>query len=244
MPKDPFRPSAAPQHGVLFDVGSTLLDEAPRVEAALRWLAGYLSARGTAVTPERLHVLLREASLAPRPELGSLLVQTALAAGAGKALAEQQRRDMPWDAVPMPPYPGALDALRTLRRAGFRVGVLANQPASAQDDLERAGLAPWLDDVWLSEEVGLQKPDPAFFRLALEHWRLPPERVAYVGDRPDNDIAPARALGMYTVRVLLGPHADQPVRSPQERADHDARSLPEVADHLVRRARGSGSDTT
>jgi HAD superfamily hydrolase (TIGR01509 family) len=229
--------------GVLFDVGYTLLDETPRLDGALRWLAGYLSARGVPVTAARLADLYREACLAPRQGIGGLLVQTALAAGAGEDLARAQRRAMPWDSVPMPPYPGALEALRALRQAGFRVGVLANQPASAQGDLERAGLSPWLDDVWLSESVGLEKPDPAFFRLALAHWRLPAERVAYVGDRPDNDVAPARALGMYAVRVLLGPHAHEPVRSAAEHADHEARSLPEAADHLVQRARGSGSGT-
>lgn len=227
--------SAPPAQGVLFDVGYTLLDETPRLVAALRWLAPYLSARGVPVTAERLQRLYDEACLAPRQGIGGLLVQTALAAGADDALAKAQRRDMVWDLVPMPPYPGAADALGTLRAAGFRVGVLANQPVSARDDLERAGLAPLLDDVWLSEGVGLQKPDPAFFRLALDRWRLPPERVAYVGDRPDNDVAPARALGMYTVRVLLGPHAQQPVRTPGERADHDARTLRDAAAHLARR---------
>ena len=224
--------------GVLFDVGSALLDETPRLEAGLRWLARWLEARGVHVTAARLHAHYLEQCLAPRQGIGGLLVQTVLAAGAGEALAKQQRREIPWDAVGMPPMPGAVQALRTLREAGLRVGVLANQPASARGDLERCGALPLLDDVWLSEAVGLEKPDPAFFRLALARWGLPAAEVAYVGDRPDNDVAPARALGMHTVRVLLGPHASQPERTASERADHRAPTLTDAARHLVHWSQG------
>lgn len=228
------RPNA---RGVLFDVGSTLLDEGPRLVAALRWLAPYLTRHGVPVTPERLRSLYEEACLQPRPGIGGLLVQTALAAGADEALARAQRRDMPWDAEGMPPMPGAVEALRTLRAAGLRLGVLANQPASARDDLARCGGLALLDDVWLSEQVGLEKPDPAFFRLALDAWRLPAAHVAYVGDRPDLDVAPARALGFHTVRVLLGPHAHEVERTPGERPDYRAATLADAARHLVDWAR-------
>ncbi len=218
-------------HGVLFDVGYGLLDERPRLDVALRWLAGYLTERSVAVSADRLHELYAQACRAPM--LPSLFVQTTLAAGAAPALAQQMRRELPWDATPMPPFPGALDALRTLRAAGLRLGVLANQPASARGELERCGAAELLDGIWLSEIVGLSKPDPAFFRLALDAWGLPASHVAYVGDRPDNDVAPAKALGLHTLRLLLGPHATQPARTPAERADFDAHSLAEATTHLL-----------
>ena len=227
-----------PAHGVLFDVGYALLDETPRLEAGLRWLARWLGARDFPITAARLHAVYLEQCLAPRQGIGGLLVQTVLAAGAREALAKQMRREIPWDAVGMPPMPGAVESLRTLRTAGLRVGVLANQPASARDDLERCGAVALLDDVWLSEAVGLEKPDPAFFRLALDAWKLPAAHVAYVGDRPDNDVAPARALGMHTVRVLLGPHANQPERTAAERADHPASTLVDAARHLAAWSRG------
>ena len=51
--------------GVLFDVGYALLDETPRLRAALSWLAAYLSARGVPAAPERLLALYRQACLAP-----------------------------------------------------------------------------------------------------------------------------------------------------------------------------------
>ena len=57
--------------------------------------------------------------------------------------------------------------------------------------------------------------------------------MAYVGDRPDNDVAPAKRLGLTTVRLRRGPHADQAPRTDAERADVEARNLAEAAQHLV-----------
>ena len=116
----------------------------------------------------------------------------------------------------------------------MRVGVLANQPASAREDLDRAGLVELCDSIWLSDAVGMAKPDPAFFRLALSMWSMPPERVAYVGDRPDNDVAPAKLLGMHTVRMRLGPHAMQQPRGAGEVADWTVDTFAGLTEHLLR----------
>ena len=63
------------------------------------------------------------------------------------------------------------------------------------------------------------------FGVALDAWALPPARVAYVGDRPDNDVAPAKKLGLTAVRLRRGPHADQAARTDAERADVEAADL-------------------
>jgi HAD superfamily hydrolase (TIGR01509 family) len=169
----------------------------------------------------------------PDPGEPSLLVQMLRSLGIPGETTAALRRVVPWDVVPLDVYPEAVPALRGLRASGFRLGVLANQPASARADLDRAGVAELCDGVWLSAAVGLSKPDPAFFRLALDAWTLAPDRVAYVGDRPDNDVAPARALGLATVRLCRGPHAHQSPRTEGERADIEARDLTDAARHLV-----------
>jgi HAD superfamily hydrolase (TIGR01509 family) len=217
-----------PVAGVLFDVGYCLLDESRRLGRALDWLAARLAAGGRALGPDRLLAAYHAACRAPDPGEPSLLAQCLTSAGVPGAEAARLRRELPWDAAPLEPYPGAGAVLRALRAAGLRVGVLANQPPSARTDLERAGLAGVCDGIWLSGEAGLAKPDPAFFRLALAAWALPPARVAYVGDRPDHDVAPARALGLFTVRVLTGPHATQPARGAGQQADRVAASLEAV----------------
>jgi FMN phosphatase YigB (HAD superfamily) len=226
-------PSPTPlRFGVLFDVGYTLLDEFPRLDGALQWTSGQLEAAGKPITPPDLHHAYLNACAAPDPDERSLLVQTLVSLGIPREQAADIRKRLPWDAAPMQPYPDAPDALRHLHAGGVKLGVLANQPPSASDDLKRANLLGFFDDVWLSESVGLSKPDPAFFRLALSVWSIPPVCVAYVGDRPDNDTAPARRLGLYTVRVTRGPHARQPESDATQRPDFTAPNLLAAAHHL------------
>jgi HAD superfamily hydrolase (TIGR01509 family) len=219
--------------GILFDVGYCLMDEHRRLVHALAWLAGALARTGHPRSETELHAAYRAACRQPDPGVPGLLVQMLRSLAVPAETTGALRRAVPWDRVPLDAYPEAVPALQALRAGGFRLGILANQPRSATVDLERAGIAALCDGVWLSEAAGVAKPDPAFFRLALDAWALGPDRVAYVGDRPDNDVAPARRLGMTTVRLRRGPHADQRARTDGERADIEARDLTEATRHLV-----------
>jgi HAD superfamily hydrolase (TIGR01509 family) len=218
--------------GVLFDVGYCLMDESRRLDHALAWLARALAAEGAPRDPADLHAAYRAACLQPDPREPSLLVQMLRSLGVPAETTAGLRRGVPWDAVPLEPYPETVMVLRELRAAGFRLGVVANQPASAQGDLDRAGITALCDGVWLSAAVGLSKPDPAFFRLALDAWTLPPGRVAYVGDRPDNDVAPAKRLGLFTVRVHRGPHAGQVAEGEGQRSHVEGEDLEDAARRL------------
>jgi putative hydrolase of the HAD superfamily len=219
--------------GVLFDVGYCLMDETARLRHALAWLAPALAAAGCPRGEAELHGAYRAACRHPDPGEPSLLVQMLGSLAVPPDAAARLRKAIPWDAVPLEAYPETVGALRERRAAGLRLGVLANQPASSLTDLERAGIAELCDGVWLSAAVGLAKPDPRFFRLALDAWGLPPNRVAYVGDRPDNDVAPARVLGLTAVRLRRGPHAEQAIRADAERADIEVPDLTEAARRLV-----------
>ena len=223
-----------PAHaGILFDVGYCLMDESARLAHALAWLTEALGREGHPRSGAELDAAYRAACRRPAPGEASLLVQMLRSLGIPDGTTAAVRAGVPWDAVPLDVYPETLRALRDLRAAGFRLGVLANQPASARADLVQAGIAALCEGVWLSGAVGLAKPDPAFFRLAIDAWALDPRRVAYVGDRPDNDVAPARRLGLAAVRLRRGPHADQVPRTDAERADAEARDLTEAARHLL-----------
>jgi HAD superfamily hydrolase (TIGR01662 family) len=101
-------------------------------------------------------------------------------------------------------YPDAMPALDALRGAGYRVAVLANQPARRTAELRALGVDA--EVMAMSEELGLHKPQPEFYDRALEMMGGPdPAQVAYVGDRPDNDVAPAAAAGMRAVWLRRGP---------------------------------------
>jgi HAD superfamily hydrolase (TIGR01549 family) len=101
-------------------------------------------------------------------------------------------------------YADARPALAALAAGGYRLAILANQPASRSAELRALDISP--DVLAMSDEMGVAKPDPAFFRRALEMMGSPaPERVAYVGDRVDNDVLPALAAGMRAIWIRRGP---------------------------------------
>ena len=82
---------------------------------------------------------------------------------------------------------------------------MGNQPRRAERLFRDLGLD--LDLVASSESLGVEKPDPAFFLSVASMLGVPPEAVAYVGDRIDNDVRPAAALGMRAIFLRRGPWA-------------------------------------
>ena len=92
-------------------------------------------------------------------------------------------------------YPDALTSIEGLRAAGYRLAIVANQPAPRSEELRALGVSA--DVIAMSEEMGVAKPELAFFSRALELMGGPaPADVAYVGDRVDNDVLPAMAAGL------------------------------------------------
>jgi FMN phosphatase YigB (HAD superfamily) len=104
-------------------------------------------------------------------------------------------------------YPDALPCIARLRGAGYRVCASGNTPSFVEDDLRSR-----FDAVGSSERWGVQKPDPAFFERVIDLAGVEPGKIAYVGDRVDNDVGPAIAAGMVGVHIRRGPwgHLQEP----------------------------------
>jgi HAD superfamily hydrolase (TIGR01549 family) len=101
-------------------------------------------------------------------------------------------------------YPDALRSIGGLRDLGYRVAIVANQPAARAEQLRAIGVDA--EVLAMSESLGVAKPDPAFFGRILELLGAPePGSVAYVGDRVDNDVLPAAAAGMRAIWIRRGP---------------------------------------
>jgi putative hydrolase of the HAD superfamily len=125
--------------------------------------------------------------------------------------------------------PGSPDGLRALAATGVRLGVVSNadgtvQARLAEQELLQVGPGPGVpvECVIDSGAVGVSKPDPRIFRIALEAMQLAPADAWYVGDTPAIDVAGARAAGL--MPIVLDPYGLQ--------ADADyvrVRSLGELA---------------
>jgi HAD superfamily hydrolase (TIGR01509 family) len=115
------------------------------------------------------------------------------------------RPDSTWEPADL--YPDALPCLEQLRSSGVRVAAVGNTPAATE-----ALLAPYVEVLGSSASWGVEKPEPAFFDRLLSAVGLPPNEVAYVGDRVDNDVRPALAAGMVAIHIRRGPwgHLHEP----------------------------------
>ena len=96
----------------------------------------------------------------------------------------------------------AHDALRRLRRAGLKLGVVSNSDGRVEEALIAAGLRPYFDVVVDSSLAGVEKPHPAIFRAALDVLGVPPSEALYVGDLYDVDVIGANAAGIPAVLLI------------------------------------------
>jgi HAD superfamily hydrolase (TIGR01509 family) len=100
------------------------------------------------------------------------------------------------------PLPGVRPALARLRAHGLALAVVSNWDVGLHEHLDALGLAPFFATVVTSAEVGVEKPDPAVFRLALERLGVAPSRALHVGD-DGADEEGAKAVGMHFVAAPL-----------------------------------------
>ena len=122
---------------------------------------------------------------------------------AAAALIENVMAGTAWVAVP-----GAADALRALADAGYKLAVVSNAWGTVAQWLEQHGVCsvergdlPQVATVIDSHLVGVEKPDPRIFQLAIDVLDVPPERSLYVGDTIRFDVDGAFGAGLHPVHV-------------------------------------------
>ncbi len=119
-------------------------------------------------------------------------------------------------------YPEVKATLARLASGGLRLAVLSNgSPAMLASAVQGAGLGHLLDPVLSVEEVGVYKPHPRVYQLAVDRLRLPAERLCFLSSN-GWDAFSAKAFGM---RVVWCNRLGQPPERIPERPDAEVRSL-------------------
>ncbi len=109
-------------------------------------------------------------------------------------LAEFWKRSYPAHTTLLP---DAVKVLTALREKGYRLSILTNgHPQIQNRKLDISGLRALTDDVVISGEEGIQKPDPEIFRRAAFRLGVSPENCVFVGDNPKNDIVGSKNAGL------------------------------------------------
>jgi putative hydrolase of the HAD superfamily len=124
------------------------------------------------------------------------------------------------------PREGMASLLERLIGRGLLLGLAANQPLAAIDRLDRAGIGRLFRHREVSATHGFHKPDPRLFLRACEDLGIEPAECIMVGDRIDNDVAPAKLLGMRAILFRTGRHIEQQPRTWLEIPDAEVRDVP------------------
>lgn len=170
---------------LFFDVGSTLTDEHAEYERRLKTIAE------SAKLPYR-EVYDKAAELYKEHKKGDTEVAKILGV------------DKPeWDIDNETLYPNTLETLKILSEK-YNIGIIANQPEGTERRLRKYGLMPYIKVVVASFEEGVAKPDKKIFQIALQRAGCSANRAVMVGDRVDNDILPAKSIGMHTIWIKQG----------------------------------------
>jgi putative hydrolase of the HAD superfamily len=222
-----------PLRAVLFDAGNTLLFlDYPRMAAAVGAALGLpLTGPGLADGAAAAARAMEGPRVDDRARATAYLEALFLEAGVPAdrlpevmgCLADLHAQRHLWSGTAR----GTHDALMRLRRAGVRLGVVSNSDGRVAEALEAAGLGQYFDVVVDSALAGVEKPDPAIFRAALDALDVPAAEALYVGDLYEVDVVGAHAAGISAVLLV-------PPGAPRPEGCATVGSLEELADDLLK----------
>ncbi|WBB76542.1 HAD family hydrolase [Micromonospora sp. WMMD1128] len=183
------------QRLALFDLDDTLIDR----QAAFRaWAEEFVTDRGLDDKALTWLIATDAHMSGPRgPFFAAVRDEFALRQAAGD-LWQQYRRRMP-ELVSC--RAEDRDALRQLRAAGWRIGIVTNGMAdNQQGKIRRTGLDALVDGCCISDEVGIRKPDPTIFQIIAQRCGTSTQRGGWmVGDDLTLDIAGGHGAGLHTI---------------------------------------------
>ena len=171
---------------IFFDVGSTLVDETEAYNHRVREMIMNTDIAFSVFDNKRIELAKQGFD------------------GNSEAIKYFGLKKTPWHSEDEIPFEDALDTLESLKEQGYKLGIIANQTAGTAQRLENWGLLKYFDVVAASAELGVSKPNKLIFEKAIELAGVPAYNAVMVGDRLDNDIIPAKAMGMKTVWIRKG----------------------------------------
>ena len=196
-----------PYPTVLFDLDGTLLDTIGIIVESMRHSVQHHM--GYTPSPEQLVAgvgtplidQVREHAARHDPTVDDHTVQSMAATYVSHNRAIHDAR--------VSAYPGAGDALESLRSRGARMAIVTSKPVDiASRGLELCGLREYFELVIGSDSVTRHKPDPEPVHAALHRMGVPGSRAVFIGDSP-HDMRSGRAAGVSTGAALWGPFSRQ-----------------------------------
>jgi putative hydrolase of the HAD superfamily len=104
--------------------------------------------------------------------------------------------------VNMRPYPHTIETIIELRTRGYRLAVISDGlPLKQWEKLVRLGMDDFFDQVLISgdETIGVEKPNPKLFEIAMERTGSTPDSAVMVGDKLRSDVDGANNAGITSI---------------------------------------------
>ena len=195
---------------LLLDAGGTLVF--PDQEL----IANTLAAHGCTLDPERVYeahfrlvhqydVHIREKAAPLTVSIATFYRDMMVRAGASKEAAESVVDTLVarHDEISLWTYtkPWVIETLELLKSRGVRMSVISNSDGRVRQQLEACGITPYLETVFDSHLVGVEKPDPVIFLHALDQLGLAAAECIYVGDFYSADVVGANRAGIGAVHL-------------------------------------------
>ncbi|WP_160684852.1 HAD family hydrolase [Clostridium sp. C2-6-12] len=114
----------------------------------------------------------------------------------------------------------------------YKLGIIANQTDGLVERLNSWGISKYFSFIFSSWDYQIMKPDIKLFQIALEQSGCNASETVMVGDRLDNDIFPAKAIGMKTIWIKQGFGGVQKPKSDEYIPDTEITNLNELLDIL------------
>lgn len=223
--------SQSPLLGLLIDDGGPIYDDDNFFHAARRALNLLLSEKGIEPPSERE---VRRAYDVARNTDG-MSIRRHLAAeflgNHGSVDAFKELTGTLWRHHPETLYQDALAFMKAVYPF-VKIAIVANQESATRDALKRDGVGEYVDVWGISADVGFEKPAPGFFQWALDALGCDASEALHIGNRFDNDVSPAKQMGLRAAWLLRGESPDLPQPSQLDQADWVLEDLSDFA-HVV-----------
>lgn len=215
---------------LFFDVGSTLMDETAAHDARAPQVVDAMAELGVSITMHEWAEAYEDVfSWAPSRMFEHAVRSFGLSQGDGAVVRGKTTFECSLEV----PYTNARQTVDTLARY-YRLGIIANQSPRLTARLRSQHMAQYFHIVLGSGDVGLSKPDPEIFQHALMLSGCLKGQAVMIGDSTGNDIVPAKALGMKTIRIRQGFTSAIDPASKAERPDANIEAIADLV-HLLGR---------
>lgn len=200
---------------LFFDVGYTLVNEDAVWERRCQEQAQTDEAKKLGLTTADIYHEIEIATIARKPQFRTVIDKFGF-----KEVA-------PYRTELEELYEDAPVVIKALAQK-YELGIIANQLDGLKDRLEAFGLLQYFKYIISSWDVQVMKPDIRIFEYALGKANCNAQEACMIGDRLDNDILPAKSLGMKTVWIKRGFGALQKPLSKSEEPDYTIKKLSQL----------------